>query len=811
MSPTLVVVLLCERELEGVLPSLASIESAACSVEVVLVADDETPRAADDWLESLTRTGRRRFVRVAGVFPGKARNTALAGSDAAYALSLNSGDRLSRDYLDEAARVFERNAEARLVTSGTRWLYLDSAVDEGPGQLDLPSLASRFDAAHPATLFRLADWREHGGFDQELAGFDDVDLWIRILERGGCGVVLPDMPLLRPVGTNRRYRKHLEPDRNTQAVQRLTGKHPRLFARHVVEALDGRERRLLAVGGPYRSQLKRRDEGMAELARLDAQIVEARRSGLFANDGLGHSRRITPVSRDWGYERGMPVDRYYIEQFLQRHADDVRGVVLEVQEPDYTQRFGGSRVTRSEVLDLNAANERATVIADLRDAGNLRSNQFDCIILTQTVHVIDDMDAVVSECARLLVPGGVLLATLPCVSRVCLEYGRDGDHWRVTEAGARALFERAFAASALEVRGLGNALVTTAFTYGLALHELSSDELEFYDPYNPTLVTVRAVKRSRAARSHSPRGFDRAETTGGGAVLLYHRVTSAPNDPHRLAVTPDEFRTQMMALRRDFIPVPLEDLLAAARANQLPPRAVAVTFDDGYLDNLLEASPILLELGIPATFFVTTAALGSPFEYWWDTLARAILGSGTRPAYLELTTSSDSARYQTGSIDERTDAHARLYRMLLPLDVSVRAGIIERLVRWADVPPVDPANRRMNALELQELAGRPGHSIGAHTEHHLLLTAHDADRVRDDIARSCQALREVLGTGVEMLAYPFGAYDGRVARCARDAGVRLALTCERGAVSCDVDPLAVPRYEASQAGLPMALLADDDR
>jgi len=115
--------------------------------------------------------------------------------------------------------------------------------------------------------------------------------------------------------------------------------------------------------------------------------------------------------------------------------------VLEVQEDDFTRLAGGPRVLSSAVLDIDASNGRATLIADLRCAPELGSDQFDCVILTQTIHVIDDMAAVAREIHRALRPGGVLLATMPAASRVCLEYGERGDLWRVTPAGAAALVE----------------------------------------------------------------------------------------------------------------------------------------------------------------------------------------------------------------------------------------------------------------------------------------------------------------------------------------------------------------------------------
>src|SRR5206468_2861279 len=126
---------------------------------------------------------------------------------------------------------------------------------------------------------------------------------------------------------------------------------------------------------------------------------------------------VEPLSRRFGLDRGRPVDRVLIERFLGEHAADVRGRVLEVYEPTYTERFGGSRVTRSEVVDASAANPRATLVGDLRSPGWLPERAFDCVILTQTLHSAPDPGAVLRSLAAALAPGGVLLASFAGVSQ----------------------------------------------------------------------------------------------------------------------------------------------------------------------------------------------------------------------------------------------------------------------------------------------------------------------------------------------------------------------------------------------------------
>ena len=149
----------------------------------------------------------------------------------------------------------------------------------------------------------------------------------------------------------------------------------------------------------------------------------------------GSLRRTTPFSRDWGYDRGTPIDRVYIEDFLTRHAEDVRGACLEVMNSDYTHRFGGTRVGRQDVLDINPANTLATIVADLGEADSLPEQRFDCIIFTQTLHLIPDMRIALANVWRAIAPGGVLLLTVPALGRHDTRKGFHHDRWRVTKTG----------------------------------------------------------------------------------------------------------------------------------------------------------------------------------------------------------------------------------------------------------------------------------------------------------------------------------------------------------------------------------------
>jgi SAM-dependent methyltransferase len=207
-------------------------------------------------------------------------------------------------------------------------------------------------------------------------------------------------------------------------------------------------------------------------------------------------RRTRPLSDWWGFDRGTPVDRYYIEKFLDEHRDLIRGRVLEVKDNGYTVRYG-TGVERSDVVDVDTTNPAATILADLAQADEIASDAFDCFVLTQTLQLIYDTRSVIAHAHRILKPGGALLVTVPSVSRVVQAEGIETDYWRFTVASCRALFGEAFGDGSVQVRSYGNVLTGMAFLNGMACEELSRDELETNDDYFPLVVTVRAIKNAR--------------------------------------------------------------------------------------------------------------------------------------------------------------------------------------------------------------------------------------------------------------------------------------------------------------------------
>jgi SAM-dependent methyltransferase len=207
---------------------------------------------------------------------------------------------------------------------------------------------------------------------------------------------------------------------------------------------------------------------------------------------LGDLGGTEPISRCFGYDRGTPVDRFYIELFLNNYAADISGHVLEVGDATYSTRFG-REITRQDVLHVRE-HEGASLIADLNVADSLPENTFDSVVLTQTLQFIYDLPTAVRSLRRSLRPGGVALVTAPGISSVDRgEWGRCW-FWSLTENSAKRLFEEEFGTENVNVQVYGNVYAATCFLQGLALEEIDRDRLAVRDASYPMIVTIRATR-----------------------------------------------------------------------------------------------------------------------------------------------------------------------------------------------------------------------------------------------------------------------------------------------------------------------------
>lgn len=219
----------------------------------------------------------------------------------------------------------------------------------------------------------------------------------------------------------------------------------------------------------------------------------ARRIRSSASLRIGRINSSRPLSSIYGYDRGTPIDRLYIEAFLGGHSADIRGNVLEVGDDSYSRRFGGDRVQKQDVLHVHAGNPAATIVGDLAAAGTLPERAFDCIILTQTLQYIFDLEAAVRQLRRSLRPGGVLLLTVPAIGPICADEWRDSHYWLFTSLSLKRLLSGSFDPEKIGVSAFGNLYAATTFLHGAAVEEANRKKLDEAMPEYSIVICARAV------------------------------------------------------------------------------------------------------------------------------------------------------------------------------------------------------------------------------------------------------------------------------------------------------------------------------
>jgi len=209
---------------------------------------------------------------------------------------------------------------------------------------------------------------------------------------------------------------------------------------------------------------------------------------------FGNFDRTDPISLDFGWDRGTPIDRYYIEAFLSRHASDIAGRVLEMGDDLYSRTYGGSKISKQDVLHLNRESPNATLLGDLTTPGVVPENAFDCIVFTQTLQIIFQLEKAVARLHAALKPNGILLLTAPGISQIDRGEWNEQWSWSFTAKSLRRLFEGKFAASEIDVDSFGNVYAATAFLQGVAIEEVAHAKLDIRDPAYPVILALRARK-----------------------------------------------------------------------------------------------------------------------------------------------------------------------------------------------------------------------------------------------------------------------------------------------------------------------------
>jgi peptidoglycan/xylan/chitin deacetylase (PgdA/CDA1 family) len=291
------------------------------------------------------------------------------------------------------------------------------------------------------------------------------------------------------------------------------------------------------------------------------------------------------------------------------------------------------------------------------------------------------------------------------------------------------------------------------------------------------------------------RGF-RARLLGGALILGYHRVAETLDDPYKLCVAPQHLSEHLQVLRRVAHPISLRALEHGLQTGQLPKRAVAVTFDDGYADLLDSAKPLLERHDVPATAFVVSGNLGRTF--WWDEMAQSLQVGSNAPRTVNLTLDGKSHQWvldtAPGEANTRQRVIDAIHRELLPLPASTRREALRQLESQAPGSP-DRAQlpRALTPDEVIELADGGLIEIGSHTVTHPALASLSVDDQRFEIHQSKTSLEQVVDRPVRSFSYPHGSVTPRTVGTVREGGFELACSSFNDVARPATDPFQLPR------------------
>jgi len=506
----------CFQQAHFLAEALESIRRQTVPATEIIVVDDGS---TDDIGSVLTEYSEVRVIRQENRGLSAARNTGLRAASCELITFLDADDLLLPRAIAAGAGALADHPECAFVYG--RFRYFGAAGRLTPRKPRLVSsdpftsmLVQNYIAMHGTVMYRRDALLACGGFDERLTACEDYDAYLRLTRQH---------PIAAHDEFVAEYRQHDE----------SMSSDPRRMLRNVFAVLEaqrpfvrGAERQRAFRSGRIRwrqwyatrvfnrvrERMRRGQRVSALLDALRYSVLNPKAMLLWFLPAIGRRtarrwrrwrdrkidfgsfRRLTPISDDFGADRGTPVDRYYIEAFLKQNAGDIRGSVLEIGDDHYTKTYG-SGVTRSDVLNVHPS-PTATFVADLASGEAIPSERFDCLIVTQTLQYVLDVEKAIATLSRILKDGGVVLATVPGITQISRDDWADLWCWSFTPLSARKLFERHFAARDVTVEAHGNVLASISFLEGVPAGALTAAELDVHDAQYPMLITIRAVKRA---------------------------------------------------------------------------------------------------------------------------------------------------------------------------------------------------------------------------------------------------------------------------------------------------------------------------
>jgi glycosyltransferase involved in cell wall biosynthesis/SAM-dependent methyltransferase len=531
------VIITCYNHGQYLAEAIESVRRQTYQHTEIIVVDDGSTDNTKQVAQSF-RDVKYVFQENAGL--SAARNRGIDESAGSYLVFLDADDWLYENGLESNVSMLKQNRNCVFVSGGHRkvdaygnWLNLN---DETETVIDCAHyehlLRGNYIGMHAAVMYRRMIFNEFR-FDTTLRACEDYDLYFRITRKYPVCHHLSKIAAYRIHGTNMSGNipgmlKHvlLVLDRQEKLLRTAQEKAALHLGKQIWKNYYGlrlyqllwhdvhsnewpKLKQLILLGRlkPKKLSVYLLKKTGVQLRRLlksrlpDPALKALHKTGAYkeytpppGKINTGDFNRLTPFSSDFGFDRGGPIDRFYIEKFLDENRDKIQGNVLEIGDNEYTLRFGQTAVKQSEILHVDATNQKATYVGDITHIPQIPSGNFDCIILTQTLHLIYDFKSALNTCYRILKPGGCLLMTVPGITPIDRGIWKDYWLWSFTDTAMKKVMTETFNGSEVDIKSYGNVFVASGFLYGMGLTEFPKEALQHHDPGYQVIISVKAIK-----------------------------------------------------------------------------------------------------------------------------------------------------------------------------------------------------------------------------------------------------------------------------------------------------------------------------